>query len=91
VAVKTKPAEVVALETICRDHGINFYNLPPDAHAMLTVLLRLGQDYAVHVVNTIKDQLLAQIDKVAEEHREGYQIAIRAIAGGAWENRGGGQ
>lgn len=87
----TQSAEVVALETICRDHGINFYSLPPDAHTMLTVLLRTGQDYAVHVVNTIKDQLLAQIDRVAEEHREGYQIAIRAIASGTFDNRGGGR
>lgn len=80
-------SETVALEIICRDHGINFYSLPPEAHQMLLVLLRTGQEYAVHVVNTIKDQLLAQIGLVAEEHREGYQIAIRAIAGGTWDNR----
>lgn len=87
----TKSAEVVALETICRDHGINFYSLPPDAHTMLTVLLRTGQEYAVHVVKSIHDQMAAQASLVPEEHREGYLIAVRTIASGKWDNRGGGQ
>ncbi len=61
-------------------HGITHDHLSEKAKESCRLVFHVGQEYGYSVASMIKQQMVDQIDRVPEEQREGYRLAIRTVA-----------
>jgi hypothetical protein len=61
-------------------HGINHAHLSEKAKESCRLVFHVGQEYGYSVATMIRQQMLDQIDRVPEDQRDGYRLAIRTVA-----------
>lgn len=62
-------------------HGIVHAHMTDKAKEAFRLIAHVGQEYGYSVAAMIKQQMVDQIGLVPEEQRDGYRLAIRAVAG----------